>query len=91
MGPLFTQTYSLIDEYPDIEAIAHVRSEVECGVLCESDMTCKHFYFKGDKEKHENCLLLIWMQDVAMGSNVRWSPCGDFLNKEASHRSHVKD
>ena len=57
----FSQTYSLIDDYPGIRATGAVRSAVECGVLCEWDMNCNHFYFNADKVLHDNCFLLMWL------------------------------
>ena len=55
----FQPTYSLLSEYPNIVQSFHIRSIIECGILCWENPGCKHFTYD-DKRTTDNCLLLEW-------------------------------
>ena len=60
VGPRFTKSHSMIQDYPGVTTTAHARSAIECSLLCEAYASfCNHFHFAGHNTS-DNCNLLMW-------------------------------
>ena len=60
VGPRFTKSHSMIQDYPVVMTTAHARSAIECSLLCEAYATfCNRIHFAGHNAD-DNCVLLMW-------------------------------